>query len=156
MLGRPQGASEGTIARFLGDLQAVSKGRVRRDRTLTGRLVSTFHAANREGAKAYSVGFEDYRASLAKRLLDRMQVGKKECQLAFGAPLRTVTKENEGRLGRVAQREQSAEVGISGYEHAVFIGGTGEDVFISRGLQVIIADMDGVVPGASEAFGHDR
>ena len=68
--------------------------------------------------------------------------------------MRGASEKNHGRLSRFAQREQSAEVGISRDYDATFALGAIEDPSVVCRLQPVLAYVNGVMPGLAQTFDY--
>jgi hypothetical protein len=68
----------------------------------------------------------------------------------------TVSKHDDGRNERLPGRQQRAEVGVGRDERASFARGAVEDLHVARGLEAVGADVDRVMSGLAQSFGHRR
>jgi len=63
-----------------------------------------------------------------------------------GLTLSRQPEQNNGRLGGLAQSEDSAEIGVGGYQDAVFLGSAIENLLVIGCGQSIVAYVRRIVP----------
>lgn len=63
-------------------------------------------------------------------------------------------KQDDGGSYSTAERQESPEVGVRRDQNARLTGCTVKDLVISRRLESILADMNGIVTGLPQTFGY--
>jgi hypothetical protein len=95
---------------------------------------------------------EDSNTALFQEFLDTVQVGGQKRELFFRPSFGTSAKYNYGRLPAFPQCKQRPEIGTRGNKYPVFTKCPFKYLSVIRSVQLIIADMNGIVTGLSEAF----
>ena len=112
--------------------------------------------ADREAADAEASGLEHDDGAVVEILGTGGKVGEKECGLLFGATLGATPEEHERRLSFLPQRENCSEVGVGRDDNALLGACALDDLLVCGGLQVVGADVDGVVACVGKSLGDPR
>lgn len=84
------------------------------------------------------------------------EVGEKQRGLLFGATLGAASEEHEGRLSFLLEREDGSEVGVGGNHDALLGACAFDDRVVCGGVEVVVADVDGVVAFVGKSFSDAR
>ena len=73
-----------------------------------------------------------------------------------GAPFGSTAEEDDGGSLLAAGCKEGGEVGVGRDEHTLLFACPAEHLFVARGLQPAVAEVDRVVTGCNELLGDKR
>ncbi len=89
-------------------------------------------------------------ASIASRFASRVSA------CCSGPSLRAVPEQNDRRRALATGCEERAEIGVGGHHHALLFLSANKNLFVVCRLQVVVADVRGIVPGLIQLLGEHR
>jgi len=64
------------------------------------------------------------------------------------------SKQDDGRLGLPGDRQEHRKVGVGGNQHPLLQAGSFQDDGILGGMQPVVTNVNGIVPGLAQQGGH--